>query len=372
MKIMLGLLCALVCVTVFAQSKTPTQLSETTPYFSDDINFENLEIAIDRQLVAYKSRQAKTVQFGAQVYTVAQLSEALNKFKTIIKDHQDCLKLMPKANCLKVLNSEVIKYFDIYRPVSESQSHFTSYYSPDLHGSFTKNEEYKYGVYTLPKGELRTKYTRNEILLDEKLESEHPANLYVKNELFDIYLFHVEGGGRVQIETKNGLEYRYLSYQGSNSKSFSMIYRYMLDQGMLEPGQASIENQRLYLRHNPESVRDVFATCPSFIYFKITDHEPLGIDNIPLTEQRSIALDRNHYKLSGILSFIQSRKPVLNGAQVEHKDFSRFYLHQDTGGAIRGTNRADLYAGFGKRAEVEANYTNVNDGSLFFLLPKIE
>jgi membrane-bound lytic murein transglycosylase A len=154
-----------------------------------------------------------------------------------------------------------------------------------------------------------------------------------------------------------------------NNQKFRMIYKYMIERGMITAENSSIEEQRQFLANHPELQKEIFDYCPSYIYFKVTESEPLGIKNIPLTENRSLAMDLKFYPNPGILNFIKAKRPVREDDMVIQKEFSRFFIHQDTGGAIKGPTRSDLYFGFGPEAELSANrlYTY---GEQYFLIAK--
>jgi membrane-bound lytic murein transglycosylase A len=139
---------------------------------------------------------------------------------------------------------------------------------------------------------------------------------------------------------------------------------------MLKPGEFSVYHQRKYLVDNPGVLEEVLSICPSYIFFKVTTDEPLGVKNIPLTENRSLATDYRIYKEYGILNFVQAVKPVRNASgDLEHKAFSRFFINQDTGGAIKGNARSDLYFGYGPEAATVAN--NLKKlGKQYFLIKK--
>ena len=143
----------------------------------------------------------------------------------------------------------------------------------------------------------------------------------------------------------------------------------MLKQGYIKNASSSI--QRKYIGEHPEHHRDIFSVCPSYIYFKFTTHEPLGVDGIILTEGRSIAQDIGLYRQKGLISFVNGQLPSkdASGKFSSKQLFERFFIDQDTGGAIKGEARADLYMGFGKDAEGFAFNTH-DFGNIFYLLLK--
>ena len=127
---------------------------------------------------------------------------------------------------------------------------------------------------------------------------------------------------------------------------------------------------RAYLRDHPEEVETILNHNPSYVFFKIEEDGPLGYLEVKLTPGRSIALDRRLFPGAG-LAFIQTHKPLINGSgQIyDWSAFSRFVLNQDTGGAINGPGRADLFWGDGAYAEMAAGHMQ-HHGTLYFLVLK--
>jgi membrane-bound lytic murein transglycosylase A len=148
-----------------------------------------------------------------------------------------------------------------------------------------------------------------------------------------------------------------------------MIYHYMVQKGYLTT-DTSIPAQRKFLDENPDKQEEIYGSSPSYIYFKVTEDEPVGLDNIPLTEGRSLALDVRIYKTTGLINFIKTVRPTLDDdGKLIKVPFARFFIAQDTGGAIRGNARCDLYAGYGRMAELMA-YNTDELGEQYFLIKK--
>ena len=129
---------------------------------------------------------------------------------------------------------------------------------------------------------------------------------------------------------------------------------------------------RSYLRDHPERLDEILFHDPSYIFFRVVEEGPLGSFNVPLTTGRSIATDTRLFP-RGTLAFIITEKPVIdeNGEITEWERFSRFVVNQDTGGAIRGPARVDLFWGEGEVAEISAGNMK-QKGKLFFLMEKPE
>jgi len=382
------LVASLLLFVSFAQAADrvpPTVLVEKEITFTDDLDFTNLALAIDRHLVSFASREMKvSFKLGATTYKRSDLKATLIAFKDLAARTATCITTTDKATCYDNFSKELNRDYSIYRPVPLSwetgfktnQTLFTAYYSPDFHGSKTKTAVFKNPIYAKPATSVLTNLSRTDIDFEGKLEGKGLELFYVSESLYDIWLLHVEGGGRVQVKNTDGTSsFHHLSYTGKNNQSFRMLYKYMLKEGMIKKGAASIAHQRVYLDKHPEDRRRVFATCPSYIFFKISKDEPVGVNDIPLTDNRSLASDYRKYKEYGILNFIQAKKPILATEDtdkddlIEFKDFSRFFINQDTGGAIRGHARSDLYFGHGPEAELAANSVK-QLGNQFFLIKK--
>jgi membrane-bound lytic murein transglycosylase A len=362
---------------------TPTKIVKESISFEDDLDFDWLDIALNQQIYKFEnSNLTGNIKLGKTNYPRIQLLSSLKLFKDLINEARACILNSPleKPGCLADFNQEVTRNFNVYTPdilptdpeaSRPSPALFTAYYSPDFIGSRIRTEKYRYGIYALPsESELRS-LTREAIDFDDALEGKGYTLFYVEN-LFDLYLMHIEGGGRVSVQNEKGvLEAHYLSYAGANGKPLKFVSNIMVEMGLLPPGKNSTTAQRNYLAQHPEKAREIFQKCPSYIFFKITDHPPLGVDNIPLTDNRSIATDRKLYPQKGLISYIVAKRPIqLNDGTIKNIPFSRFFLDQDTGGAIKGKARADLYFGFGPEAEVSAN--NLTQfGNIYFLMEKM-
>lgn len=362
--------------TVLAQEVTPTKRLYQSLEFADDMNFENLDLAIERQLDSYKRFKLRgKIKFGSDTYPKSILKDSLLLLKEIADKNQECLKTRAEAECMHELNRELNAKFTIYRPIAAEEpktTKFTSYYSPDFTGSRVPTERFKRPIYRKPEREEDRNFTRVEIDYQGALAGKGYELFWVEESFYDLYLLHVQGGGRIKIINPDGTtEMKYLSYGGKNSHTFKMVYHYMLEQGYIKPGADSINHQRQFLLDNPDKNEEVFSVTPSYIYFYESDEEPVGLNDIPLTEGRSLAIDRRIYKTMGLINFVKTDKATHldENGNVVKAPFSRFFIAQDTGGAIRGNARCDLYSGYGPQAELMA-YSMNDMGEQYFLIKK--
>ena len=355
---------------------TPTRALEPSEYpnFSDDLDFEEMDLALDRQIKRFRQRDLSgTIQFGSEHYPQQKLLDTMLSFKQDVQLMRSCLKTKTKTECNEWLDRRIKENYNVFVPdmgdidyQDTAFAHFTAYYTPTLKASYKKTREKPHAIYSMPKeGYLRSK-TREEIDFLGALRGYGYEMFYTKD-MFELYLMQIEGGGKVIVEYDDGsTKSYYLSYAGTNRKAWRFISKYMYERGMIN--DRSVASQRKYLNENPRQWRRIYSYCPSYVYFKVTEDPPLGSDMVSLTDNRSIATDYRRYSLKGTLSFIRGKRPNPVG-ESGYRIFSRFMIDQDTGGAIKGNARADLYFGEGAYAEKAANSVN-NRGQMFFLLKK--
>ena len=376
------LLAFTISASVFAVEITPTIRLNQSISFADDMNFANLDLAIERQLTSYDIQGlAGDIRFGTKVYPRKVMRDSLVLLKELTTAAKKCQETQPENVCSDQFNLELNEKFAIYKPVQgksqnglidEPTTKYTSYYSPDVTGSRVPTERFNHAIYSKPTQPELQNFSRVEIDYKGALAGKGYEIFWVEDSYFDLYLLHVQGGGRINIENADGTkEQKYLSYDGKNTQSFKMIYHYLVQKGYLKAENASVPNQRKFLQENPDKEEEVFGSCPSYVYFKESIEEPFGLDNIPLTEGRSLAMDSRIYKTTGLINFVKTQKAshVAENGRVVKVPFSRFFIGQDTGGAIRGNARCDLYFGYGPLAELTAY--NMNEmGEQYFLIKK--
>ena len=365
---------------------TPTRLLEEFewPRIIDDLDFEGMDLAITRQLKRYKSKNLSGyIRLGGKKYPLEDVPTSLEKFKTLVSRYFRCQNRHSREDCATDFTSDLKNNFNMFAPEltpddprygENKQTLFTAYYTPLLRGRTSPDSRYKHGVYKIPKDKELLKKSRVDIDFKGAFVGSGLENFYA-DDLFDLYLLHVQGGGRVVMENKSGnLESFYISYAGTNGQSWNFISNYMYEKKYIT--NKGINAQRDFLLKHPQKQEEIYATCPSYVFFKKTDHPPLGNDMVSLTDNRSIATDTNYYKFKGLLSYIKTKRPRNEDIgtkddckQIPYKDYSRFYLDQDTGGAIRGKARVDLYFGEGPYAELAA-YNTKERGDLYFLMLK--
>ena len=215
--------------------------------------------------------------------------------------------------------------------------------------------------------ELRVPYySRREIDQLGALRGRALEIAWVKDPI-DLFFLHIQGSGLLRL--RDGREVT-VGYAAQNGLPYRSIGRLLIDDGKVAKEEMSMQRLRRYLAENPSEQNDIFAYNESYVFFRMNQDGPLGSLGVPVTAGRSIATDSRLFP-RGALALVQMDIPII-GAQGElagWRPVTRFVLNQDTGGAIRGPQRADYYFGTGDEAGALAGYMN-RQGRLYFLVRK--
>jgi membrane-bound lytic murein transglycosylase A len=183
---------------------------------------------------------------------------------------------------------------------------------------------------------------------------------------FDLLSIQIEGSGRVILEDGTPLR---VSYDSHNGYSFSSVARVLIERNLIPRKEISTQRVRDWMAAHPDEGASIRAANRSYVFFRVTglsnDGEPVGAQGVPLTPGRSIAVDRVHEY--GTPFFIEANLPIEGGKPAS--PFHRLMIAQDTGSAIVGPARADLYWGAGDDAGRIANGIR-HLGRFVMLLPR--
>jgi membrane-bound lytic murein transglycosylase A len=353
------------------------------PEFSDDLRYDGLEYSILKSLSYLNKIPAdREFVFGQDRYTTDHMIVSLQQFL-------DYIQIRPSA---QELNEFIQTNYRVYRSVGRDgrgEVLYTGYYEPHLRGSLIRAEEYQFPIFTRPDDLITIDlslfnekyngqkiigrfaeqtvvpyYERSEIDTEGALEGKADVLAWVADPV-DIFFLQIQGSGKVYLD--NG-EVINVHYQTTNGQPYRSIGKLLIDDEKITVEEMSMQKIREYLHDHPEEIDAVLNHNPSYVFFKIEPDGPLGNINVRLTPGRSIALDRRIFPPAA-LAFIQTEKPVVDSTGKIHswQPFTRFALNQDTGGAIRGPGRADLFWGNGPYAEIAAGHLK-HTGELFFLV----
>ena len=355
------------------------------PTFQDDMDRESLISAI-RKNIEYLKRldPEKPFYYGSHSFTCRHVRESQEAF----------LSLIEKNVSMEQLNKEIRENFLIYRAAGRAGNNqvlFTGYFEPVYEARLKPDDSFTYPIYKRPddlmvidlslfkrefKGEkiigriegkkLLPYFSRRQIAEDGVLKGRGLEIAWLKDPV-DVAFLQIQGSGRLRLRNGNTIS---VGYSASNGLPYKSIGRYMLDRGFLTQEEISMQSIRKYLSEHPAIVKDVLYYNPSYVFFRRLERGPLGNINVPLTPGRSLALDSKLFP-KGALAFISGKKPAINnrGKITGWNEFSRFVLNQDTGGAIKGAGRADIFWGSGPYAELVAGHLK-HDGELYILIKK--
>ncbi len=178
----------------------------------------------------------------------------------------------------------------------------------------------------------------------------------------ELFFLQIQGSGL--IEFPNG-ERMHVGYADQNGHPYRSIGRLLVERGELKLEEASMQAIKAWAQENPDKLADLLASNPSYVFFRELPKElsgPLGALGVPLTAGRSIAIDANFIPL-GAPVFLSTTQPLSS------EPLDRLVMAQDTGGAIQGPVRADLFWGLGPEAGELAGRMK-QSGRLWVLLPR--
>lgn len=351
------------------------------PDFTDVKDPAGLARAVGHSM-EYLSRlpQSKTLVFGDAHYTVPEQMDSLERFREFLQSG-------PSS---RLVDEYVRGSFDVYIAAgADGDAFFTGYYTPEIKVSGTRGGVYRFPLYALPgdivtadlglfrdglKGEKITGrvsgksfvpyFTRDEIetgaLSGRGLEAAWCADPV------DIFFMQVQGSGVLVYEDG---ERKNANYAGANGRPYRSIGKLLIDQGRSGKDEMSLDFLKNYLKAHPEESKAVMDYNESYVFFRVEDDGPYGCLGVPVTDERTIATDKRLYP-PGALAFIDTEAPLpLSGGGVGWGPYRGFVMDQDSGGAIKGPSRADIYFGSGERAAFRAGYM-MRKGRLYFLAGK--
>lgn len=355
------------------------------PTLRDDQDFTDAAAAARQSLEYYKKIPSDTLfLFGRDTITALDMVTTLQNFLLIVEN----ASLTPAQKM-----EHIQKGFSLYRSVGSNGGGkvlFTGYYEPVLSCRATADDTFRFPLYRRPDdileidlalfgngfpknkifGRLEERkvipyYSREEIDR-KKLLSGKDLEILWCNDLVDIYVLQVQGSGKADLGDGNVLS---VLYDGANGRPYKSIGKYLIDVGALTKEKMSLQAIREYLRAHPDKLADVLNQNPSYVFFRLDTGPSLGNIGVALTPGRSIATD-SRLLPKGALAFIAAQKPVIRGGAITAwEPFTRFMLNQDTGGAIKGPGRVDIFFGQGPEAELAAGSMQ-HEGELYFLLRK--
>ena len=355
------------------------------PKFTDDMAYDGLAHSILKSLSYLKKIPIdRQFSYGKDHYTTEHLIQSSQYFL-------DFVQTRPTAD---ELNQFIRSSYRVYRSIGRNdlgEVLYTGYYEPNLRGSLSPSGENRFPIYAKPPdlisvdlslfkeeyaGErivarytdqkILPYYDRSKIDYEGVLKGNTEVLAWVEDPI-DVFFLQIQGSGKIYLDSGDVLN---VHYHTSNGRPYRSIGKLLIDKKKITVKEMSMQKIRQYLNSHPDEIKEVFNYNPSYVFFQNEPNGPLGNINVKLTPGRSIALDRRIFPKAA-LCFIETEKPDVDGAgQIQSwRRFTRFAMNQDTGGAIRGPGRADIFWGNGPYAEIAAGHLK-HTGNLYFLVLK--
>lgn len=260
---------------------------------------------------------------------------------------------------------------------------FTGYYEPELRGSKHRGGPFQVPIHrppdnlvTVDLGAFRPEWNGQQLIgqltgqklvpvparadIDRGALAGRDLELFWVDSAVDAFFLHLQGSGRVLLEDGGAVR---VGFAGKNGRAYYAIGRELIRRGAIAEEQMSMQAIRAWLTDHPDEAAAVMAMNPSYVFFRELDGPgPIGSQNIVLTPGRSLAVDPAFVAL-GVPLWLESEEP-LSGAPLR-----RLVVAQDTGGAIKGPVRGDLYWGTGAAAGERAGAMKA-EGRYYLLIPR--
>ena len=274
--------------------------------------------------------------------------------------------------------------------VANGQSMATGYYEPQIEGCRTRTERCQVPIYGMPADLVEVDVTQPPagMVVDTSLFPPVGSNNRLRGRLegnrlvpypdrsaieqgalqgrgleiawaadpVELFFLQIQGSGQLHLPDGGVMR---IGYAGQNGHTYVGIGKLLRDRGVLQPGEASMQGLMTYLRRQPDGGASVMRENPSWVFFReLRDTGPLGAMGYPVVRQASVAADPQ---------FVPLGAPVF--LSMDHPEASGLWVAQDTGGAIKGSNRFDTFWGAGEDARRIAGGLSAR-GSAYVLLPR--
>jgi membrane-bound lytic murein transglycosylase A len=275
------------------------------------------------------------------------------------------------------LQAAVQREFELYQSIGNDGAgtvHFTGYFEPTYAASRVPTAEYRYPLYRRPADleEWALPHpTRTELEGKDGLQSASGPlkglELVWMRDRLEAFLVQVQGSARLRLTDGSFLS---VGYAGRTEYDYVSLGRELINDGQVPAEGMTLERLLAFFTANPAALDDYIPRNDRFVFFRETaGGPPTGTFSVPVTAGRSIATDKAIMP-PGALALITLDWPSPSAdGDWQATPITRYVLNQDTGGAIQGPGRVDIYVGSGDAAGAQAGQVNT-DGQLFFLLLK--
>ena len=292
---------------------------------------------------------------------------------------------LPDNTSLRAFYEENFVPYQVFNPDGSTQGLITGYYEPKLYGNRVKTTRFRYPLYGVPDDlltiDLSEVYPQlKDLRLRGRLQGNRVTPYYNRGEIengkallrgrelfwvdnaVDLFFLQIQGSGRIELPDGSLVK---VGYADQNGHPYTSIGRKLVEMGAFTLEEASMQKIKLWAEQNPAKLNSLLDQNSSYVFFRelpVGTLSAIGALGVPLTDEYSLAIDPRTIPL-GAPVFLSTTFP--NSAE----PLNRLMLAQDTGGAIRGAVRGDLFWGYGEHAGEQAGRMK-QIGQMWALFPK--
>ncbi len=356
------------------------------PLFLDDSGLRDLQKSVERSAAALALIDGEQ-QFAlcGRIYSAQWLQKSMATFLRGVETYTN------EAD----FQTFLFDNFDVCRAQGSDgagQMLVTGYYEPFFAGSLTRQFPFVYPLYQVPQdlvlpaenqdgneagrlenGRIVPYWTRAEIENGDLLQGREIVYLA---DPVEVFILHVQGSGRIRLPDGSVQK---VHFAASNGRRYQSIGRLLVDRGVMTLEEVTMPKIISYLHDHPDELQEILHHNDRYIFFSLSsaqgeaaDEGPAGNMGQPLTAGRSLAVDSVCFP-GPMVGYLETELPVFadDGALTGWKSLHRFVVNQDTGAAIRGPGRVDIFLG-GDEYAARAAGVMKQPGALYFLLLKEE
>lgn len=282
-----------------------------------------------------------------------------NSFPKIFKENRELyFKKCAALSGAKTYRGFLEENFTPYKVTFDGNDEglFTAYFEKEIEGSFTKTEKYKYPIYRKPTDPKDLNLTRKDI--NNGALNGKGLEIAYTDSLAKLFMLQVQGSGI--LKTIDGREMK-LSFAGKNNQEYYSLGKFFTENNLLPHDQINSVSIMKYLEQHPDEAKNIMSVNRSYVFFNLTTVGPYGSLGTTLKANVSMAVDKNYIPLGSLL-WLETK--MSNGQPLNH-----LVIAEDTGSAIIGAVRGDIFFGAGKGV-FEAASNMKSRGSYYLLLPK--
>jgi membrane-bound lytic murein transglycosylase A len=302
----------------------------------------------------------KIMSLSLGVSTFPQLNTKINK--------NDFYAACKVGDVIRHYNEKYIKvffesYFTPYKVNDGSRnSLFTGYYVPTIRAKMKKDRIFKYPIYGRPDDVMEgIKYYTREEINNGILEGRNLEILYTDDPV-ELFFLHIQGSGNARLVDEGKIVS--IGFDGKNNHKFSSIGNYMKKNNMISDNNMSSKGIKAELKRDLDLAKQILNINKSYIFLKIlNDNRIRGAFDTELVPLRTIAVDKRYIPL-GFPLWLNTTHNKKN----ENEEFNKIVVANDTGSAIRGVVRGDIFFGFGEQGENDASF-QYSHGEYYLLIP---